>query len=171
MTRVIIGACLVVMGLLTLAVYDARRDLSQQSEVAAHTRDSLKARLAEAILNEAPARIDTVRQVVDRVTTLRDSVMTYRTDTLLIERFVYQTDTLRVQCLRCAALLDSIREKYAAEAHATETYISLLRGEVQRAKRKRLVDRVGLFVGYGAQKDGVDVKAGWQLGVGLRVFP
>lgn len=174
MTRILIGAALVLLALMGLAVNDARRDaatLSKQVYAAAYTRDSLKARLAEAILKEAPARIDTVRQIVESVRTLRDSVLAFRTDTLLIERFVYRTDSLRVQCLACAALLDSIRVKYADENRATETYISMLRGEVSRAKRKRWQDRVAVGVGYGALRDGTMVRAGPVVAATIRVWP
>jgi hypothetical protein len=50
-----------------------------------------------------------VRRDAGRTVTLRDSVLVRLTDTLLIQEFVYRTDTLRLTCLRCAATLDSLR--------------------------------------------------------------
>lgn len=160
-----------------IAECGARREtvaFTRQLSAASYTADSLKARLAEAIMSVKP-RVDTVRTIVTRTKTLRDSVVLNVTDTLQVLRYVWRTDSLRAECLKCAALLDTIQERYGDERRATNTYISLLQGEVHRvrvaAKRQSLTSRFGFSCGYGTIKVGSDLKAGPGCMASVRVFP
>lgn len=105
----------------------ARRTIA----AARYSRDSVLNINAQLMLR-VPHTVDTVRLVVEKVRTLRDSVMLRKWDTVLVERLVWQVDSLRARCLECAALLDTIRQKDADEKRATESYVSMLRGEVKR---------------------------------------
>jgi hypothetical protein len=86
-----------------------------------------------------------------------------------VKEFIYQTDTLRDACLRCA---EQLRE----QGRASQTLISALEasnvGLQKRLSRQKLTSRFGVFVGYGAMRvnDG-SVRAGVQVGVGIRAFP
>ena len=127
-----------------------------------------KAKYAEAVL-EGQRVADTVVKRETVVRTKRDTVLNNLTDTLLVKEFVYQTDTLREACLQC---VEQLRE----QARASQTLISALEasnvGLRKRLSRQKLTSRFGLFVGYGAMRvnDG-SVRAGVQVGLGVRVFP
>ena len=101
-----------------------------------------------------------------------------RADTVLIPEstWVYITDTVVPRCSQCAARLDSLVTQNRDERRAAQSVIDLL-GQSNVALKKKLdrqslTSRVGIFVGYGATRvsDGT-VRAGLQVGFGVRVFP
>lgn len=111
-----------------------------------------KAKYAEA---STQRRVDSVAVVkwVTRTKTLRDTIDIH--DTLQVTEYIHQTDTLRLQCMRCLA-------SAAALQQAGDTVI-------QKMNQRRWYDRVGLFVGYG--QGWGQAQPGLVAGVGVRVFP
>lgn len=93
-------------GMLVLGV---RADTARRDATAAEQKASVwQARFAEEASKAQPVA-ETVRVRVASVRTLRDSLLVNLTDTVLVQQFIYRTDTLRVACLACAARLDSLR--------------------------------------------------------------
>lgn len=134
-----------------------------------HTRDSLKARTAEQIIS-AKAESDSLKRLLSRaprvrVDTLRDTVPVPKAE------YVFIYDTVIPKCHLCALRTDSLVEAIQAERRIARHIEDGMRGEIARLKRERLLDRVGVTVGYGVTKVGNDVKAGPQVGISVRVLP
>jgi hypothetical protein len=155
-----------IAGLLLLALIFAallgRRDGDELREV--NQRYSiLQAKYAAAVLHVQHDSVEVVRWAT-KTKTLRDSVLVHTQDTLLIQRFVYQTDTLRESCLRCT-------ESAARFRVSADSAIDFWQ-ERYRRSRPGFRNRFGMYAGYGVS-GGQDHQArlGWQMGIGLRVFP
>jgi hypothetical protein len=142
-------------------------DEQGKREAAEVQRDIARARYAEAVTSVQPV-VDTVVREVTKTRTLRDSVLVRKTDTLLVEKLVYQVDTLILACERCAQQLLELRSSSEALVSALGNSNVALQ---KRLARQKLISRFGLYGGYGAQKDGTDVKVGFQVGVGVRLWP
>lgn len=142
-------------------VRDGARDARAQ-QLAAEV-SIWKANYAQAVVRSTAAA-ETVRVVATRVAHKRDTLLSRITDTVAVKAFIYQTDTLRVQCLRCAGRLDSLRV-------ASDGTIAAITGERDYYKQRqaKLRDRFGLFVGYGFA--GNQSAPALQIGVGVRAFP
>lgn len=101
-----------------------------------------------------------VRRDAGKTVTLRDSVLVRLTDTLLIQEFVYRTDTLRVTCLRCAATLDSLR---IASASLEDSLAARATDAVQFAEAASRRQKRQQWLTYGALLGGV-VAGAWIRG-------
>lgn len=128
------------------------------------------ARQAEIIIASRPV-IDTVVRLVTRTQTLRDTVLARLTDTAYVTRYVYQTDTLRVACERCARQLATLIEASEATNRAADLHVASLQRELARQKRKNVLQRFGVSCGYGGTVAQGQVYAGPQCGVSVRVLP
>lgn len=163
----------VLLALALAGLKDARGkadQLSRNAQASAYSRDSVL-NINAQLMMRVPHVTDTVRQIVTTTRTLRDSVMVFKTDTLMLERYVWQTDTLRARCLQCAALLDTIKAQHADEQRATETFISFLQRDLREAKREHWYDRFSVGVGYGVTKIGSEIHAGPQVQFHIRAWP
>lgn len=156
--KTLIFALGVLLAFAFVGLFDARkeRDEARQHEQIA------QARYAEAVV-ESERVADTVVQTVTRTRTLRDSVLLLKTDTLAVERFVLQVDTLVVSCERCAAQLRTLRVVSDSLLAAKDARIASLKPTWR--------DRCGFVAGFGAIRDGTNVRAGPSVGVGCRVWP
>lgn len=137
-------------------------DKQRADEQARERISILQARVAEA---ETQRVVDSV-EVIKRVTvtkTLRDSVLLRLTDTVLVQKLVYQTDTLAETCLACVASAARLKVSYDS---LTRFQDSLL-----RSRRPSWKSRFGISCGFSLVKVGVDVKAGPSCGASVRVFP
>jgi hypothetical protein len=106
----------------------------------------LQARVAEA---ETERRTDSVQVVkwATKTVTSRDTLLLHLTDTQKVKEFVYQTDTLRINCLACVVS--------AAKLSAAND--SLVR--LYRSVRPTWKDRFGLSVCYAPGQQGPIVGA------------
>lgn len=166
-------ALAVVVGLLAVTCGEREKPKDADQKL----RDAQAAWNIERARNAEKAIVD--RQANDSLKMLlaRKPTVIVRHDTALVPvaewRFI--TDTLRPKCEQCAARVDSLLARHAREDSAAQNVSRLERDANVRLRqsisRQRLKDRVGVFVGYGAQKDGTDVKVGWQVGIGLRAWP
>lgn len=93
------------------------------------------------LASQAKPVADTVRVVSRKTETLRDSVILRKSDTVMVERFVRQVDTLRVACLRCAALLDTLRLTSDSTIHALRIQVEAVKPSWMQ--RNWLVPTVG----------------------------
>lgn len=122
--------------------------------------DILRAQLAEAVL-AAEAVPESVVVSITKVRTLRDTLLLNITDTLVVKEYVTRVDTVLKRCEDCARKLDSLQR--AARAVVAQPLPS--------CPGPKLTDRFGIWAGYGATKTDTIVRAGWQIGAGVRVFP
>lgn len=151
---------LVIAIVVTLAWTDSR--LTKYDRASKARESLLQDSLAKTILRVGADSVEVVRTVT-QVRTLRDSVMVNKTDTMLVERMVYATDTLRIACGRCAESAGRLKVW-------SDSSIQFWKGRYELV-RPSWRDRLGVTVGYGITKDGTNVKVGPQVGVSVRVLP
>lgn len=160
-------AVVCVLGVLGIVMHvedirDGARDARAQQLAAQN--ELLKAKYAEQVVRST-ATADTVVRIIRRVSYARDTLLLHLTDTIAVLSYIYQTDTLAVQCRLCAARLDSLR----TASDGTITAIGLERDYHKGLRRPGLRDRFGVFVGYGFA--GNQPAPAIQIGVGVRAFP
>jgi hypothetical protein len=156
----LVGAGLfVAMTFLTVATWlDRQHDRELHKARESFLQDSL----SRAILDSERDSVIVVKYAT-RTVTLRDSLLINKTDTLLQERFILQTDTLRLNCMACV-------ESAARLRVWSDSSIQLWKGRYESV-RPTWRDRFGVHVGYGATKTGSDLKVGPQVGVSFRAWP
>lgn len=127
--------------------------LAQSLKEARETR--LRARLDSA---KVQVRVDSVyvTRRVESVRTLRDTLLTRLTDTLLVKEYVDRVDTLVKSCLDCT-------RSASVAVHTADTLL--------RITKPRFRDRFGVTAGYGVTASGGVARAGPQVGVSFRVWP
>lgn len=155
MTRSELRALLVGMGLALSGVwlYVAWRDSGNADEIREARTVYVRVR--------SEVRRDSVEVVkwATRTKTLRDTLLRDTTITREVERFVFQTDTLRERCLRCTASASAL-------GVAAETLFVKV-GKNQR----RFHDRLGISFGYGVVKTGNEIRTGPNISASIKVWP
>lgn len=156
--KTLVAALVVLLAFAFVGLKDAR----QQRDAAKAAEEIAQARYAEAAV-QSERVADTVTRDVVKVRTLRDSVLLLKTDTALIQKFVYRVDTLVVSCERCAAQLRSFRIASDSLLRAKDLRIASL--------KPRWRDRCGVSVGYGVFAQSGIVRSGPNISLGCRAWP
>lgn len=101
------------------------RQVAQHEAAWRRERSVLQAKFAEAATQ---TRVDSVEVVkwATKTRTARDSLLVQITDTLLVKSYVYQTDTLRENCLRCTQSASRLRTVADSLNHVNDSLIRAL---------------------------------------------
>lgn len=135
-----------VVGIVAVLLWLDRQEARRKQGEAEQREAKWQARYAEQVI-ESERVADTVIREVTKTRTLRDSVLMLKHDTAIVERFIYQTDTLMVSCERCAQQLRAFRVTSDSLLRAKDIRIEALKPSKWDKVRPWVMLGAGFYIG------------------------